>query len=428
MFENLKDSGFTPRIWAVGALCLAIADALQARFNPVAVQGEISGFTRASSGHCYFTLKDEQGQLRCAMFKRSAQMLDFTPRDGDQVELQGRLGVYEPRGELQLIVEHLRRAGQGALFEQFLRVKAKLEAQGLFAPERKRPIPARPRHIGVVTSLGAAALHDVATALQRRVPHIAVTLAPASVQGAQAPQSLINALQDLASQPQVDVILLVRGGGSMEDLWAFNDEALAHAIVASPIPVVCGVGHETDFTIADFCADLRAPTPTAAAELCATPQAELLGQLQLVQAAMQGLTTQYMDRQWQRLDRAQNRLGRPTQKVSDEKIGLMRQEQRLQTQLQQVLQRKQHALAVLQDRLERSCAQAPQVARERLHRAQLRLEMLDPRLVLQRGFVWLADGQGQAIASVSELDLGQTVQATLADGRVDLQVQSKMHN
>ena len=428
MFENLKDSGFTPRIWAVGALCRAIADALQARFNPVAVQGEISGFTRASSGHCYFTLKDEQGQLRCAMFKRSAQMLDFTPRDGDQVELQGRLGVYEPRGELQLIVEHLRRAGQGALFEQFLRVKAKLEAQGLFAPERKRPIPARPRHIGVVTSLGAAALHDVATALQRRVPHIAVTLAPASVQGAQAPQSLINALQDLASQPQVDVILLVRGGGSMEDLWAFNDEALAHAIVASPIPVVCGVGHETDFTIADFCADLRAPTPTAAAELCATPQAELLGQLQLVQTAMQGLTTQHMDRQWQRLDRAQNRLGRPTQKVSDEKLGLMRQEQRLQTQLQQVLQRKQHALAVLQDRLERSCAQAPQVARERLHRAQLRLEMLDPRLVLQRGFAWLADGQGQAIASVSELDLGQTVQATLADGRVDLQVQSKMHN
>ena len=428
MFENLKDSGFTPRIWAVGALCRAIADALQARFNPVAVQGEISGFTRASSGHCYFTLKDEQGQLRCAMFKRSAQMLDFTPRDGDQVELQGRLGVYEPRGELQLIVEHLRRAGQGALFEQFLRVKAKLEAQGLFAPERKRPIPARPRHIGVVTSLGAAALHDVATALQRRVPHIAVTLAPASVQGAQAPQSLINALQDLASQPQIDVILLVRGGGSMEDLWAFNDEALAHAIVASPIPVVCGVGHETDFTIADFCADLRAPTPTAAAELCATPQAELLDKLQLLQAAMQGLTTQHLDRQWQRLDRAQNRLGRPTQKVSDEKLGLMRQEQRLQTQLQQVLQRKQHALAVLQDRLERSCTQAPQVARERLHRAQLRLEMLDPRLVLQRGFAWLADGQGQAIASVAELDVGQTVQATLADGRVDLQVQSKMHN
>ena len=428
MFENLKDSGFTPRIWAVGALCRAIADALQARFNPVAVQGEISGFTRASSGHCYFTLKDEQGQLRCAMFKRSAQMLDFTPRDGDQVELQGRLGVYEPRGELQLIVEHLRRAGQGALFEQFLRVKAKLEAQGLFAPERKRPIPARPRHIGVVTSLGAAALHDVATALQRRVPHIAVTLAPASVQGAQAPQSLINALQDLASQPQIDVILLVRGGGSMEDLWAFNDEALAHAIVASPIPVVCGVGHETDFTIADFCADLRAPTPTAAAELCATSQAELLDKLQLLQAAMQGLTTQHLDRQWQRLDRAQNRLGRPTQKVSDEKLGLMRQEQRLQTQLQQVLQRKQHALAVLQDRLERSCAQAPQVARERLHRAQLRLEMLDPRLVLQRGFAWLADGQGQAIASVAELDVGQTVQATLADGRVDLQVQSKMHN
>ena len=225
MLESLENSGLTPRIWQVGALCRAVADALQARFNPVAVQGEISGFTRASSGHCYFTLKDEQGQLRCAMFKRAAQMLDFQPRDGDQVTLQGRLGVYEPRGELQLIVESLRRAGQGALFEQFLRIKAKLEAQGLFAPERKRAIPTRPRHIGVVTSLGAAALHDVATALQRRVPHIAVTIAPASVQGAQAPASLVQALELLARQPQIDVILLVRGGGRHGGFVGFQRRA-----------------------------------------------------------------------------------------------------------------------------------------------------------------------------------------------------------
>ena len=428
MLESLENSGLTPRIWQVGALCRAVADALQARFNPVAVQGEISGFTRASSGHCYFTLKDEQGQLRCAMFKRAAQMLDFQPRDGDQVTLQGRLGVYEPRGELQLIVESLRRAGQGALFEQFLRIKAKLEAQGLFAPERKRAIPTRPRHIGVVTSLGAAALHDVATALQRRVPHIAVTIAPASVQGAQAPASLVQALEQLARQPQIDVILLVRGGGAMEDLWAFNDEQLAHAIVASPIPIICGVGHETDFTIADFCADLRAPTPTAAAELGATPQAQLLGQLADLLENMQDAVHSLVDRQWQRLDRAQSRLGRPTQGLANEKIKLMRQHQRMQTLLEQSVQRDKHRLSVLQSSLSRHAQQMPQTARERLERAQLRLELLDPRLVLQRGFAWLTNAQGQTIASVTQLDVGQPVQATLADGRVDLQVQSKMDN
>ena len=428
MLESLENSGLTPRIWQVGALCRAVADALQARFNPVAVQGEISGFTRASSGHCYFTLKDEQGQLRCAMFKRAAQMLDFQPRDGDQVTLQGRLGVYEPRGELQLIVESLRRAGQGSLFEQFLRIKAKLEAQGLFAPERKRAIPTRPRHIGVVTSLGAAALHDVATALQRRVPHIAVTIAPASVQGAQAPASLVQALEQLACQPQIDVILLVRGGGAMEDLWAFNDEQLAHAIVASPIPIICGVGHETDFTIADFCADLRAPTPTAAAELCATPQAQLLGQLADLLENMQDAVHSLVDRQWQRLDRAQSRLGRPTQGLANEKIKLMRQHQRMQTLLEQSVQRDKHRLSVLQSSLSRHAQQMPQTARERLARAQLRLELLDPRLVLQRGFALLTNAQGQTIASVTQLDVGQPVQATLADGRVDLQVQSKMDN
>ena len=428
MLESLENSGLTPRIWQVGALCRAVADALQARFNPVAVQGEISGFTRASSGHCYFTLKDEQGQLRCAMFKRAAQMLDFQPRDGDQVTLQGRLGVYEPRGELQLIVESLRRAGQGALFEQFLRIKAKLEAQGLFAPERKRAIPTRPRHIGVVTSLGAAALHDVATALQRRVPHIAVTIAPASVQGAQAPASLVQALELLARQPQIDVILLVRGGGAMEDLWAFNDEQLAHAIVASPIPIICGVGHETDFTIADFCVDLRAPTPTAAAELGATPQAQLLWQLVDLLENMQDAVHSLVDRQWQRLDRAQSRLGRPTQGLANEKIKLMRQHQRMQTLLEQSVQRDKHRLSVLQSSLSRHAQQMPQTARERLARAQLRLELLDPRLVLQRGFAWLTNAQGQTIASVTQLDVGQPVQATLADGRVDLQVQSKMDN
>lgn len=414
--------GLTPRIWAVGALCRAIADALDARFNPVAVRGEISGFTRASSGHCYFSLKDGQGQLRCAMFKRAAQLLDFSPADGELVELRGRLGVYEPRGELQLIVENMRRAGQGAWFEQFLRLKSKLEAEGLFSADRKRAIPSQPRCIGVVTSLGAAALHDVATALQRRVPHIPVLLAPSPVQGPEAAPALVRAIQALSAQPQMDVILLVRGGGSMEDLWAFNDEALARTIVQSPVPVIAGLGHETDFTIADFCSDLRAPTPTAAAELAATSRQELLDNLQAWANVIQTLVGRQLDTQTQHLDRAQARLGRPSQGVAHEKMQLLGMQQRLQTGLQNHLQRQQHDLTNLANSFNRSLEQVPHQVRERLQRAALRLELLDPKLVLQRGFAWLNDADGCAVTSVKQTQIGQPLQATLADGVVELQV------
>ncbi len=414
--------GLTPRIWAVGALCRAVADVLDSRFNPVAVRGEISGFTRAASGHCYFTLKDASGQLRCAMFKRAAQMLDFRPVDGELIEIKGRLGVYEPRGELQMVVEHMRRAGQGAWFEQFLKLKAKLEAEGLFEPERKRPIQTMPRGIGVVTSLGAAALHDVATALQRRVPHIPVVLAPSLVQGPDAPPTLVQALQQLGQQPNIDVILLVRGGGSMEDLWAFNDENLARAIVSSPVPIICGVGHETDFTIADFCADLRAPTPTAAAEMCAVPQAELLANLQLWGSALQTITHRQLDTQEQRLDRAQARLGRPSEGLSTEKMQLLRLQQRLGLAVQTRTQRCHNDLATLASGLARGVQLTPATARERLHRAALRLELLDPKLVLQRGFAWLSDADGHAVTSVAQTTQGQALQATLADGVVDLRV------
>ena len=304
------DMAFQPvsrTVWAVGALCRAIADALQARFNPVTVRGEISGFSRAASGHCYFSLKDASGQLRCAMFKRAASGLDFMPRDGELVEVQGKLGVYEPRGDLQLIVEGMRRAGQGNLFEEFLKLKAKLEAEGLFETTRKRPLPVMPRAIGLVTSLGAAALHDVVTALQRRVPHIPVVLAPASVQGANAPAELMAALNQLYQLKTVpiDVILLVRGGGSMEDLWAFNDENLARAIVASPVPIISGVGHETDFTIADFVVDLRAPTPTAAAELVSASTESYLRALDEAQARLRKSLTHTLEREAQQVQQAE---------------------------------------------------------------------------------------------------------------------------
>jgi exodeoxyribonuclease VII large subunit len=411
-------------IWSVGALCRAIADALQARFNPVTVRGELSGFSRAASGHCYFSLKDASGQLRCAMFKRAASGLDFAPRDGELVEVQGRLGVYEPRGDLQLIVEGMRRAGQGSLFEEFLKLKAKLEAQGLFDPSRKRPLPVMPRAIGLVTSLGAAALHDVVTALQRRVPHIPVVLAPASVQGANAPTELmaaLNALYQLKSVP-IDVILLVRGGGALEDLWAFNDEALARLMVQSPVPIICGVGHETDFTIADFVADLRAPTPTAAAELVAQPREAWLGALDQAQRRLSDAVLRTLDRQGQRLDRAVARLGRPSDRLANQRLRLAASAHGLQSAARHFLHQKDQQQQRLAAELPTALQRAWQQQAQRLERASLRLNLLDPHLVLARGYAMLSDDRGNTIASCRQTAPGQALTAALVDGTVDLRV------
>lgn len=423
-----------PRVWEVGALCRAIADALEARFNPVAVRGEITGFSRASSGHCYFSIKDPQGQLRCAMFRRAASLLDFSPRDGELVEVRGKLGVYEARGDLQFIVESMQRAGQGALFEQFLRLKAQLESEGLFDAARKRPLPVQPRGIGLVTSLGAAALHDVVTALRRRAPHIPVVLAPAQVQGAAAPQSIVSALSRLyrlaeqgpvEGQPHIDTILLVRGGGSIEDLWAFNDEHLARTIVQSPVPLVSGVGHETDFTIADFCADLRAPTPTAAAELVAQPREVWLGALDLIEGRMADGIQRLLDARHQRLDQAAARLGRPSGLVAREQLQLARTAQRMRhavlLRLQRMEQAQQAAAAALPVQVQRRI----DGLRERVDRAALRLELLDPRLVLQRGYALLADAEGRSVTSVQQARPGDALKATLADGVVDVTVASQ---
>ncbi len=435
MFDR-QNVGLEPHVWEVGALCRAISDALQARFNPVAVRGEISGFSRAASGHCYFSIKDPQGQIRCAMFKRAASALAFAPRDGELVELRGRLGVYEQRGDLQLIVDSMQRAGQGAWFEQFLRLKAQLQAEGLFDAERKRPLPLMPRGIGLVTSPGAAALHDVVVALRRRVPHIPVVLVPALVQGAGAPASLCEALSklyllaqagqgpeaDLTKNPPIDVIMLVRGGGSMEDLWAFNDEQLARTIVQSPVPLVCGVGHETDFTIADFCADLRAPTPTAAAELVAQPREVWLGALGLLAGRLQNGVQRQLEQRAQRLDQASARLGRPSGLVAAQHQRLAQLAQRMRQAVLlklQLLAHTQKALeADLPQKIQRSLAQRQQ----RLERAALRLHLPDPRLVLQRGYALLTDTEGAVVSSVRQAPPGAALRATLADGVVDVSV------
>jgi exodeoxyribonuclease VII large subunit len=441
VFDTKTTAAAQPRVWPVGALVRAIADTLQARFNPVTVTGEIASFSRATSGHCYFSLKDQdgqaEGQIRCAMFRRAASLLNFSPRDGTVVELRGRLDVYGPRGDLQLIVESMSQAGQGALFEQFLRIKAKLEAEGLFAAERKRPLPRMPRAIGLVTSLGAAALHDVATALKRRVPHIPVVLVNASVQGANAPAELTRALLNLyqtiektrgqssllsPNVPNVDVILLVRGGGSMDDLWAFNDESLARTIAASPVPVVSGVGHETDFTIADFVADLRAPTPTAAAELVAEPQAVWRAVLDAIEARVHSSVLSQLDTHGQRLDNAARRISRPSLLATGQGLRLTHLKDRLNRAALHYLKQENEQIRGQSMLLPTFFKQTLAQRQERLVRASLRLGGVDPALVLQRGYAWLCDARGQPITSVAQARPGQPVQATLADGTLDLAV------
>jgi exodeoxyribonuclease VII large subunit len=412
------------RLWPVSSLLKAIAESLEARFNPVAVQGEISGFSRAASGHCYFSLKDDDGQIRCAMFRRAATLLEFHPRDGQRVELRGRLGVYEARGELQLIVESMRQAGQGTLFEQFLKLKAKLEAEGLFKADRKRDVPLMPRGIGVVTSLGAAALHDVVTALQRRVPHIPITIYPASVQGVQAAGELRDALLKAYQRREVDILLLVRGGGAMEDLWAFNDEALARTIAESPVPVICGVGHETDFTIADFCADVRAPTPTAAAELCAQPQAVWLGVLAALDTRLRNGVDRQVQTSSQRLDIAASNLSRPSHYVTRQHARLASHHQNLHHAQRTTVNSFKNRLDAMKTRLSQAVARGSALPKDRLSQATMRLELLSPQLVLQRGYAWLANTEGQALTRVSQTRTGQSVRATLMDGQVDLTVSS----
>jgi exodeoxyribonuclease VII large subunit len=410
------------RVWSVSGLLRAISDSLEGRFNPVAVTGEITGFSRAASGHCYFSLKDEQGQVRCAMFRRAAALLDFSPADGQRVELRGRLGVYDQRGELQLVVESLQRAGEGDLFKLFLALKAKLEAEGLFDPSRKRPIPVMPKAVGVVTSLGAAALHDVVHALERRIPQVPVVIYPASVQGAQAASDLRQALISAYRRNEVDVLLLVRGGGSIEDLWPFNDEQLARTVSEAPMPIISGVGHETDFTIADFCADLRAPTPTAAAELCSQPREVLMHLLEAMFDRLERGTARQIDLQAQRLDRAASQVSRPSHL-------LMRQQTRLASLWQTMRQASQSRLRNHSGRLDRLSDALPRQflicwerTQDTLDRARVRLDLLDPKLVLERGYAWLSDMQGKPVTSTTAIHTGQPLRATLADGEVDLTV------
>ena len=395
-------SEISREILSVGDLNRAIAASLEARFDTVWVSGEISNFKAYDSGHWYFSLKDEEGQIRCVMFRGRNGQVGFMPQSGDLVEVSASLGMYVPRGDIQLTIQTLRRAGMGGLYEAFLKLKAKLAKEGLFDEERKREIPFHPRSIGIITSPQAAALKDVLSTLARRAPHIPIVIYPTLVQGPDAPSGIIAALKAAEKENAVDVILLVRGGGSIEDLWAFNDEQLAYAIAQSPIPVVSGVGHETDFTIADFVADLRAPTPTGAAELAAPRKDQMLQELEAIKQALLQRVIQRVEREAQTLDQLALRLSHALPNPD-----------RMREQITSWQQRLNQAWLVRMENWKRNQSHY-----------QLQLEMLNPQRTLERGYAVILSKQENelhAVRKLNELNTENIFQVRLAEGQAEVQ-------
>jgi len=387
----------TREIIGVGDLNRTIADVLDRYIGDVWVRGEISNFKAYDSGHWYFSLKDAEGQIRCVMFRGRNAQVGFLPKEGDLVEVAANVGMYVPRGDIQLNVGMLRRAGQGGLYEAFLKLKEKLSAEGLFDESNKRVIPKHPKSIAVVTSAQAAALKDVLSTLARRAPHIPVTIYPTLVQGVDAPPSIKKALEaayEDARQGDIEVILLVRGGGSIEDLWAFNDESLARLIAKSPVPIVSGVGHETDFTIADFVADLRAPTPTGAAELATPDRQALLQDLEVFAQRMTVRVTQRLDREAQRLDQLSLRLSHALPNPD----------------------RMRDKAAQLKARLDQSWQVRKSIYYQQHSNWSSHLELLNPQRTLDRGYAVILDANEQALRDPAALKAGDLFSIHLAKG------------
>jgi exodeoxyribonuclease VII large subunit len=392
---------------------------LEAGLGAVWVQAEVSNFSRPASGHWYFSLKDRDAQLRCAMFRQRNLLARFTPRDGQLVLARGRVSLYEPRGDYQLLVEHLEDAGAGALQRAFEELRARLGAEGLFALERKRPLPAAPGCVGVITSPTGAAIRDILHVLAQRFPAAAVIIYPVPVQGAAAAPAIAAAL-DLASQrAECDVLILARGGGSLEDLWAFNDERVARAIARCALPVVAGVGHETDVTIADFAADVRAPTPTAAAQLVVPDRRAWLQRLALLAQRFAGAMRRQLADEAAQLRSRRERLQRahPGARLSQHAQRLDELELRLRRSLDGQLRTAMAPLAPLAARLHAAWARTATAARARLDLAARALHAVSPLATLERGFaiVSRADG-GALVRSSDELPVGSDIEARLADG------------
>jgi exodeoxyribonuclease VII large subunit len=440
----------TRDVYSVSRLNREVRVLLERGLGVLWVEGELSNFSQPPSGHWYFSLKDRDAQLRCAMYRLRNSLVGFTPRAGMQLLVRGRISLYEPKGEFQLIVEHLEEAGVGALRREFERLKARLAAEGLFAAERKRALPRFPRRIGVITSPSGAALHDILQVLARRYPPAAVLLYPTAVQGGAAVATLVAALTTASARAECDVLVLARGGGSLEDLWAFNDERVARAIHACALPVVCGVGHEIDFTIADFVADARAPTPSAAAELVVPDgraclealartaqrlEAGMRRELRVGRARLEAVGHRLslahpgvrLQQQMQRLDDLTQRLAGATRAC------LHREGQRLAEERARLQQHSpQHLLAewavrnqALQHRLARAASQCVERVAQRLALAQRALDAVSPLATLARGFAIVKRADGTVVTAAAAVAIGEQIEASLASGKLTARVTSR---
>lgn len=439
----ISKSDAVPHVLTVGELNRLARSALERSVPSCWVGGEISNFSRAASGHWYFTLKDSEAGVRCVMFRTRNQFVDWTPRDGDRVELRGQPTLYEARGDYQLLTDAMRKAGQGSLFEAFLRLKAKLEAEGLFARERKRSLPRYPRTIGIITSPQAAALRDVLITLRARWPACSVILYPAPVQGEEAAHGINQAIASADGHGRCEVLLLVRGGGSLEDLRGFNDEAVARAIANCAIPVVTGIGHETDFTIADFVADLRAPTPTAAAQLATPSASDLVQHLLHLQARLDQALARKTNALAQVVDGLKRRLTHPQARITLRRQQIAHMSWRLVGAIQHISKAKgdvwaglwhriKHPGEVMRDmrqrqakfaaRLEQAVSEDLRARREKLVSLSGQLELLNPVAVLGRGYSLVRDGNGRIIHRADQLCVGQLVDITLSSGGFNSEV------
>lgn len=412
------------RIFSVRELNFSVKRLLENNLPLMWVAGEISNFVCATSGHWYFSLKDEQAQVRCAMFRHKNQYLNWLPKNGAQVEVLALVTLYEGRGEFQLTLEQMRPAGLGAWYEAFERLKRKLEGEGLFDAVRKRTLPFLPRQIGIVTSPQAAALHDVLSTLAKRMPGISVVLYPAPVQGEGAAQKIAQAIKTANARAECDVLLVCRGGGSIEDLWAFNEEVVARAIAASTIPVVSGVGHESDFTIADFVADHRAATPTAAAQAVAPVRSELLQRINQTAQQLGRARLRQFERAMQRLDLAQRRLVHPAQRLNQQAQHLDHMRRRLALAHPDVArlgsrcsEQGRRLLAAMRHSLEWREVRLRSLNQHLLH--------LDPQQVLARGYSMVRDERGAIVADGARLPVGARLDISFARGWVRAEVKEK---
>lgn len=450
----------TPNVLTVSQLNGSVRELLEFNYGRIWLRGELSNVSAPSSGHLYFTLKDDQAQVRAAMFKgaRTASRLQQPPQNGQQVLVRARVSLYAPRGDYQLLVEHLEDAGRGALQQAYEMLKARLAAEGLFAAERKRTLPANPRGVAIVTSPSGAAVRDILQVLRRRAPGLPVTLIPVPVQGTEAPPAIVAGLallkqlhdQDFTDAqgqavPPFDVVIVARGGGSLEDLWAFNDEAVVRALADMPVPVVSGVGHEIDFTIADFVVDVRAPTPSAAAELVSPDQQQWREQVTLAQGRVLRAWQRERQRHQLALTTLQRRLRSPARQLQDQRQRLDELELRLTRHMQMLLSQRrerlqqrvsrlqlrhparqlpalQHLLDGLAARSQRAVQQQLQGQRRELAGLVQRAHSVSPLAVLARGYAIISDEQGGVLRRATDVAVGQAIRARLGQGEISATV------